>query len=161
MSRVRFQFLCFDMTHDTNPNAQTDRWRNHFKSIIKELAFHPDDSNIVKLGFSLLAHDPMKLAKKEEQPYCYVSHFVFIINEKIYAAGALAPYTKRFQKHQEALDFIDEVADLGIARHIQDSFKTATHERWEKSGYNPSRYLFISRDSIFSFCSVLSWPTCG
>ena len=50
----------------------------------------------------------------------------------------MAPYQKRFHNHQEALDFIDEIADLGISRHTQDGFKNATLERWEKSGYNPT-----------------------
>ena len=70
---ARFQLLLFDMTHDKTENEQTDRWRNHFKSIIKNLLFHPHESNIIQIGFSFLAHDPMKIAKDEPAQSVYVS----------------------------------------------------------------------------------------
>ena len=60
----------------------------------------------------------------------------------MFAAGSLAPYEKKFTTHQQANDFIDKVADLGIAKHLQDSFENSTFEVWERSGYNPSRLFF-------------------
>ena len=64
---------------------------------------------------------------------------------------ALAPYQLKFSEHQEALDFIDKVADMGIAQHTQDTFESAqTYERWENSGYNPERYLVNTVILIFS-----------
>ena len=65
---------------------------------------------------------------------------------KIYAAQALAPYTLKFSKHQEAYDFIDDVASKGVAQHGLDTFRKAkTFERWEASGYNPERFAFCQR----------------
>ena len=72
---ARFQHLIFDMTHDKSDNAQTDRWREHFKAIINKLAIHPEEINVIQLGFSILAHDPMRVAKKEANPYVYVSYY--------------------------------------------------------------------------------------
>ena len=74
----RFQFLIYDMTHDKKSNDQTERWKNHFKSIIKKLSFHPQESYLIQIGFSLLAHDPMKMAKNEPNQSVYVSFFYTI-----------------------------------------------------------------------------------
>ena len=75
----RFQHLIYDNTNDKNDDGQTDRWRDFFKSVIKELFFHPDGQNILQIGFSFLAVHPIKLVKEKPNAFVYVSHNIIII----------------------------------------------------------------------------------
>ena len=68
-SVARFQFLIYDQGQKDG----TDRWRNFFKQIIKQLHIHPNRTNIVQIGFSLLAVHPLKLAKNKPNAHVYVS----------------------------------------------------------------------------------------
>lgn len=68
-SVARFQHLIYDQ----GKRDGTERWRNFFQQIIKQLHIHPHKTNTVQIGFSLLAVHPLKLAKNKPNAYVYVS----------------------------------------------------------------------------------------
>ena len=72
----RFQHLIYD----EDGNDGTNRWRKFFKDLVKQLRIHPNRTNIIQLGFSLLAVHPLKLAKEKPNAYVYVSFLTLLFD---------------------------------------------------------------------------------
>ena len=73
--QARFQYVIYDDVNDKDENEQTNRWRDHFKTVIDNLKFHPDVTNVLQIGFSMLAWHPIKHAKKAKDAFIYVRFF--------------------------------------------------------------------------------------